>query len=57
MDPNAALVRLRELMTLLDTIDNKEDRLSAIAEVYDTFTGLDTWLSRGGFLPIAWQHD
>jgi hypothetical protein len=50
MDPNAALDQLRELLTGNDgSIDDYE----RAAEVFD---GLDEWLSKGGFLPSAWER-
>lgn len=46
MDPDAALDKLRRAMA-------DEDNGIPL-EVYEAFTGLDNWLSRGGFLPSAW---
>lgn len=52
MDPNAALARLRELSVEINKDGGDYD---LIAEMSTVFDGLDQWLSRGGFLPTAWQ--
>jgi hypothetical protein len=48
MDPNAALEELRE--KLADPNENDLEEISIL------FEGLDSWLCRGGFLPIPWQR-
>jgi hypothetical protein len=52
MDPNEALAQLRDL---LKVIDHDADATQVLADFAVTFDGLDTWLSRGGFLPTAWK--
>jgi hypothetical protein len=53
MDPDAALKEMRALVeeVLHDNNPSEEaaERLSELVE------GLDGWISRGGFLPTAWQ--
>lgn len=57
MDPNAALARIRELVAELDGWpDTSEHWIVTASELAETVTGLDTWLSSGGFLPLAWQN-
>jgi hypothetical protein len=58
MDPNAALEELRKLIaeaaaSSSETTDEIVDRLDTIAELVHA---LDEWLSRGGFLPAAWNY-
>ena len=54
MDPNAALLDLREALreyehaAELSAIAVAAERLAAAA------SALDEWLSKGGFLPAAW---
>jgi hypothetical protein len=61
MDPNAALTRLRELMWELECQLPGPDVLrttpveDAATEVLDQWQALDAWLSKGGFLPQAWD--
>jgi hypothetical protein len=64
MDPNEALKRLREIMPRLQAWAEAEEWSIApsdltqhdtdLAEVVETFEGLDQWLSKGGFLPADW---
>lgn len=55
MDPNAALARIRELMSppvgMRITAYERGQRTS---EMYRLVADLDEWLSKGGFLPSAW---
>ena len=54
MDPNEALTIMREL-SAETTHGLDSESLSVIAcELAGVFTGLDEWLSRGGFPPDAW---
>ncbi len=50
MDPNAALAQLRDQMRALDQGGGNVDT------VVDLFTGLDEWLTSGGFKPDAWSQ-
>ena len=58
MDPNANLEELRELIALnanrpdgaRDLRPDEVDRLCELVEA------LDDWLSKGGFLPSAWER-
>lgn len=50
MDPNATLEQIRRLFSDTDTWDGL-----TLAEVKEHFEALDQWLSRGGFLPAAWN--
>lgn len=49
MDPNATLARLRTLAALAFPT------LAEIIEMAELFDALDTWMSKGGFLPAAWS--
>jgi hypothetical protein len=46
MDANAALANFRAAYANGDA-----------TEAADAMAGLDEWLSGGGFLPSAWQHE
>ena len=56
MDPNATLALLRDaaalVLHLADTDDNGV--LEPVVEMAELVDALDTWLTRGGFLPDAW---
>jgi hypothetical protein len=55
MDPNETLRRMRELHTQWNE-EAAIDSVDLAAAMFDYFDALDTWLSRGGFLPDAWQR-
>lgn len=50
MDPNATLREIRELCQ--KSVLEVEDWL----RLTELFEALDTWLSQGNFLPVAWQR-
>lgn len=49
MDPNETLTEIRRLCSL-DMSKDEANRLS------DLISGLDNWLSNGGFLPKDWER-
>lgn len=53
MDPNAALEAIREAVAEFDL-----DAGSGAVEdtIVENFIALDTWLSSGGFKPLAWEN-
>lgn len=51
MDPNEALHVLREWVD----IALLEDRSETETDAAERFEALDIWLTKGGFLPKAWQ--
>ena len=56
MDPNEALRYIRKLTeniknTIAEGIAPDPDSVNELA---DTWTGLDEWMSKGGFLPKDW---
>jgi hypothetical protein len=53
MDPNATLERMRELAREYHEAERWRETTLA-DELVDLIEGLDQWLSRGGFLPMAW---
>ena len=58
MDPNATLAEARALAAAitagsLTTQDNAVENAERMAELFDA---LDQWLSKGGFLPRAWER-
>jgi hypothetical protein len=60
MDPNATLEELRKLVTKIhtdyqDTEGNGIDQDDA-DQLASMVAALDRWISRGGFLPKAWNH-
>lgn len=55
MDPNATLETLRQLCADWENgITRDSEQLAG--EFFDAVTALDEWLTRGGFLPRAWEH-
>lgn len=55
MDPNAAIVRLRELaIELADVDDDAPGVAYPAAELAELFQNLDAWILRGGALPASW---
>jgi len=61
MDPNKALERMRELASrIVDANPEWEENtrfvLEDCTELAELFCGLDEWISKGGFLPQAWQE-
>ncbi len=58
MDPNATLATLRNAIIQMDAAESSADLSYQIAaeELRDAAEALDDWLSKGGFLPDAWQH-
>lgn len=58
MDPDAALFQLREMVAKLERATDADDVdgvFLAANDVVNDFRGLDTWITRGGFLPKDWQ--
>jgi hypothetical protein len=59
MDPNVTLSGARDaaqtLITALDAGDDDTAVLHGAQWLADTFTALDGWLAKGGFLPDAWR--
>lgn len=68
MDPNATLQRFRDAMERLTNVRNAyADSTTGATEPFETYiqeaaeeaadaaADLDHWLTRGGFLPTAWQ--
>jgi hypothetical protein len=59
MDPDAAL---RDLRAALEDAraaaegDSNDAEIEAWQAVGDEIEALDEWLSKGGFLPLAWQN-
>lgn len=53
MDPNVTLERIRNI---LSTPYQDSDGDDLFSELCDLIEALDTWLSAGGFLPIAWER-
>jgi hypothetical protein len=54
MDPNEALRHIRNIVMLHETSD-LHDPLEAMNSLVGYVQALDDWLSRGGFLPEAWN--
>lgn len=52
MDPDAALEELRDLAAAYMLQDENQE----LEEFAISFTALDRWLTRGGFLPNDWKH-
>jgi hypothetical protein len=58
MDPNATLDRIRELVASINKNDglDEDDFQSMASELAEYVEALDEWISKGGFLPTAWQR-
>lgn len=51
MDPDKTLELLRAI-----TREFHQDEPVSVAEMVQHFENLDSWLSRGGYLPRLWQE-
>lgn len=57
MDPNAALDAIRKIIYAHQLGNGGEDLTpDEVSRLYDLVEGLDQWMSKGGFLPTAWQR-
>ena len=60
MDPNATLESLRDCLIVHRTLPDGEDHddleLDVLRDIADRAEALDDWLSKGGFLPAAWER-
>lgn len=54
MDPNAALVRIRVALQVMDETTDIHAYNSAAEELREHVTALDQWLSDGNFPPEDW---
>lgn len=54
MDPNACLAHIRAIVQSFDHASDDEARAGLGSELVDYVSGMDTWLSKGGFLPHEW---
>ena len=57
MDPDAALRRIRQIVREVQQGNDTDDASVHLDALIDQCDGLDEWLSRGGFLPMAWDTD
>lgn len=57
MDPNKALKKARAALAKVRAWQDEEGETSpeAAEDLVDAFEALDGWLSKGGFLPQAWE--
>jgi hypothetical protein len=68
MDPEAVLQRVRDLLSQIQELidentdeegnlddETKDEVVDLASEAVDAFDGLDSWMSRGGFLPSSWR--
>ena len=53
MDPNVTLENIREIVKKWN--DESSFDVSDMAIIVSHFDWLDTWLTKGGFLPQAWE--
>lgn len=53
MDPDTCLAEMRELAK--DILEDETDHEAAIC-LAERFEALDGWLSRKGYLPVAWKR-
>lgn len=57
MDPNEALRQLRMVTENAHVIDygNHREVTELLRDMIDHVSALDEWMTRGGFLPTAWE--
>lgn len=56
MDPNSCLERITEAQnTLALWKPTTKEFMEAALELSDAVSDLDTWLTKGGFLPSRWE--
>lgn len=55
MDPNETLRLLRLTVAQMRADEHPDIRKAHADEIAEYFDALDEWLSRGGFLPEAWE--
>lgn len=57
MDPEETLRRLREMTAAHFAGAYRDEEAAAnLNEMAEHFDALDGWLSKGGFLPLAWRR-
>ena len=58
MDPNTTLAAIRKLLVYIDDPDSylPDDLATQLNELIEHVDALDNWLSHGGHLPAAWNH-
>jgi hypothetical protein len=55
MDPKAALENARNARSRYANAQTEDEAISAATDLAAAFADLDQWLTRGGFLPEAWN--
>jgi hypothetical protein len=55
VDPNEALRLIRLTIKQMDADENPYIKAAHAEEIAEYFEALDGWLSKGGFLPTAWN--
>lgn len=55
MDPNETLKMAREYARKADTSATHENQTENANWSLDAYRALDEWITRGGFLPVAWH--
>ena len=58
MDPNTTLAAIRKLLVYIDHPDSylPDELATQLNELIEHVDALDNWLSHGGHLPAAWNH-
>jgi hypothetical protein len=57
MDPDAALAQIRATVEAMGSPEcTAEQRWLLAGDLVTLWDGLDSWLSRGGFLPASWRR-
>lgn len=56
MDPNANLNEFRDLRDDIRTAEYRGEKVSMVDlfHVFELYEAMDTWLTKGGFLPRPW---
>ena len=57
MDPNACLKEIRAILSEDRRIQPSDLSTEQVARLHELISGLDSWLSNGGFRPKDWNHD
>ena len=59
MDPNVCLSTIRDRIVLIQGMvgfASSNDLSEVVSEITELFNSLDSWLSQGGLMPLAWEN-
>lgn len=56
MDPEEVYTHMKQSLLLMNEAESDAAFMSSAADLGAAVEALDSWLSRGGFPPKAWNH-